>query len=130
MSLKFIIDEMEDARADKIARRRALRRKRDEIFSALLLGFMKIITPIFWVAVIIASVMTCKSLLYYSAITEKWQMEYFLKGIVIMLAMFNIAIIYTWIKESEIWRRTKLLFKKRSLTAVNDKPSKNWRICF
>lgn len=103
MSLKLLIEESETKKEE-------VEEKARSIWAAIL--FDTWVSYAFWGLVITSLTMLCKPILYWSAMTESVWVEILLKSIVAVIAIFNIAVIYTWIKGSEFYRRFKCWVKK------------------
>jgi len=100
----------EEKKIEKAEKRLAKKKQRQQSPRYLSLGFLKIVGPIFWTTVIVTSIISVKSLLFYSAITDDLRVEIILKTMAIIIILFVVTIIYTVVTESEIWRRVKKFF--------------------
>ena len=103
--LEFIVEERRQEDKERA-------KNKPNIWSQLGLIIIPFLTPSFWLLMTWLATWACKTLLFYSAITEDIKTEIILKTIVIIIAVSAIAMIYTAIKESEIWRRITDLMKK------------------
>jgi len=114
-----------------------LMQKGREILAAILLNITETVSPlfslifwiefigiVFWVAIIWLSTKLSKYLLYLAAINEHWWISFLLKIVVISILAFDIVVIFTWFKESRIWQKIKLLFKKKETKPF---PYRRWK---
>lgn len=102
MSLKFLIDEREAEKEEAAANRK---NKGYSLWMAII--FDTWVSYAFWGLVITSLTMLCRPILYRAEVTNSLWVELLLRTIVAIIAVFNVAVIYTWIVGSEFWRRFK-----------------------